>query len=358
LTKARSVVLKAPYKVVVQEFDLPQIGLHEALLRVEMVSICGSDPGLYEGKDILGTRYPLIPGHEVVGHIAAIGQEAARIYGVREGDRITVEPYVLCKNCRYCLTGYYQLCTDLTCYGMNISCADPPHLWGAYGEYMYIAPNSRVHRIEAGVPAEAACLSSVIGNGLRWISTKAQVQPGESVVIIGPGPQGLATVIAAREAGASPIIVTGLARDRMRLELAEEFGADYLVNVEEKEPVRAVAEITGGEMADVVVVCTGSPAALRVGLELLKPLGRYVIIGLDGGLETPLRTDTIVRKELKVLGGLGQAWNVEAAVKLINSRRYPVEKMVTHVFPLEGVEEALRLAREAPAGFIKAAIKP
>jgi len=354
----RAVVLEAPYKVVLRDFDLPQIGPHEALLRVEMVSVCGSDPGLYEGKDILGTRYPLIPGHEVVGHIAAIGREAARLYGVKEGDRVTVEPYVLCKNCRYCLTGYYQLCTDLTCYGMNVSCADPPHLWGAYGEYMYIAPNSRLHKVAPEVPAEAACLSSVVGNGLRWIGTKAQVRPGESVVVIGPGPQGLATVIAAREAGADPLVVMGLAKDEMRLELARQFGADHVINVEEREPVGTVAELTAGEMADVVVACTGSPSALQLGLELLKPLGRYVIIGLNGGLETPLRTDTIVRKELKVLGGLGQAWNVEAAVKLINSRRYPIEKMVTHVFSLEKAEEALKLTREGPAGFIKAAIRP
>jgi alcohol dehydrogenase len=168
----------------------------------------------------------------------------------------------------------------------------------------------------------------------------------------------LATVVAAREAGADPILVMGLAKDEMRLELARELGADHVVNVEEKEPVGAVAELTEGEMANVVVACTGNPSALQLGLKLLKPLGRYIIIGLNGGLETPLCTDIIVRKELKVLGGLGQAWNVEAAVKLINSRRYPIEKMVTHIFPLERAEEALKLAQEGPAGFIKAAIRP
>ena len=120
----------------------------------------------------------------------------------------------------------------------------------------------------------------------------------------------------------------------------------------------AVSQIAEGQMANVVVICTGNPASIKVGLELVKPLGRYVIIGINGGYETPLHTDTIVRKELRVLGGLGQAWNVEAEVKLINSRRYPIEKMITHVFPLEEAEQALKMTKEAPSDFVKAAIRP
>jgi len=358
LAKARAVVIEAPHRVTLKQFDLPKIGSQEALLRVEMVSVCGSDPSLYVGKEVLGTRYPVIPGHEMVGFIEEIGPEAERAYGVTVGDRVTVEPYILCKQCRYCLTGHYQLCTNMRCYGMNLSCADPPHLWGAYSEYMYIAPNSKLHKVAPNVPAKAACLSSVIGNGVRWIITKARVRPGESVVILGPGTQGLASVVAAKEAGAYPIVVTGLEHDTARLALARDLGADRTVNVEEEDLLAVVAEVTGGEMADVVVECTGHPAAAQQGVDVLHPLGRLVLVGMSGGREVPLRTDLVIRKELQVLGGLGQAWDVELAMKIINSGKYPLERIVTHVFPLDRAEEALRMAKEVPPGFIKAAIQP
>ncbi len=356
--KVKAAVIEEPYEVVICEFDRPAIGPAEALLRVEMVSVCGSDPSLYVGKEVLGTRYPIIPGHEMVGFIEEVGGEAAAVYGVTAGDRVTVEPYILCKQCRYCLTGHYQLCTNMRCYGMNLSCADPPHLWGAYSEYMYIAPNSKLHKVAPDVPAEAACLSSVIGNGVRWIITKARVRPGESLVVLGPGTQGLASVVAAKEAGAHPIVIAGLARDAARMALARDLGADRTVNVEEEDLVAAVAEVTGGEMADVAVECTGHPAAAQQGVDVLHPLGRLVLVGMSGGREVPLRTDLVIRKELQVLGGLGQAWDVELAMKIINSGKYPLERIVTHVFPLDRAEEALRMAKEVPAGFIKAAIRP
>src|SRR3972149_8828963 len=121
----KSAVLRGPFDIQVEAFERPQIGPRDALLRVEMVSICGSDLKLWDGhlrKDIC---YPIIPGHEVVGFVEEIGDEAAAEYRVSKGDRVTVEPYVSCRRCRYCLTGYYQLCENKTCYGINVSSTRP-----------------------------------------------------------------------------------------------------------------------------------------------------------------------------------------------------------------------------------------
>lgn len=342
MAKQVSVVVEAPGQMAVREFNIPSVGPRDALLRVECVGICGSDPHLFQKPIQEGGIYPIILGHEVVGYIDAIGEDASAAYGVTVGDRVIVEPYIRCGECIYCISGYYQLCLRKRCYGVTISAAEPPHLWGAYGEYMFIAPGSRLHRIRPEVPPSAAAMASVIGNGIRWIRTKGEVQFGESVVIIGAGAQGLSTTISAHEAGADPIIVLGLGRDRERMRIAREFGAHYTIDVEQEDPAGAVDRITGGNMADVAVECSGSLHGLPLALKLLRPTGRLVIMGVNGDRAVPLVTDQIVLKELRLIGGLGQSLNVEQAVRLIESGRYAIEKMVTHTFPMTQAEEALR----------------
>lgn len=350
-------VLEEPRKLVLKEFPIPEVGPEEFLLKVDMVGICGGDPIEYEGRN-RKTQYPLILGHEVVGRIAEIGSEAEKRYGVRAGDRVTVEPYIVCGKCYYCLNGLYQFCTDSKVYGVNVTCDTPPYLWGAYGEFMYGAPGSRVHKIEPGVPDEAACMSSVIGNGVRWVRTLGQVKFGESVVIIGPGAQGLATVIAAKEAGAGPIIIAGKTRNSVKWELAREFGADYVVDFATQDGKEAIREITGGQMADVVVETTGAGPMMEMAVELARPAGRVVLVGTNGFTANPLTTDLIVFKELRVIGGLGQSWDTEHAVRIINARKCSIEKLITQVYPLEKADEAMRFYMQNGGSCIRVAIRP
>lgn len=222
-----------------------------------------------------------------------------------------------------------------------------------------MAEGSKVHKIGPGVPAESACLLSVIGNGIRWTKTKGELRCGESVAVLGPGAQGLAAVIAARQAGASRIIVFGLERDRQKLCLAQEFGATHVFSVEEADPVEAVREATDGEMADLAVECTGVPSSIATGPRLLHPLGRYVLVGsTGGGREVGLVTDRWILNELTVRGGLGQAWNCEDAARIVNARQVPIEKMITHVYPLERGEEGLQFFTEGRPDCIRVALQP
>jgi threonine dehydrogenase-like Zn-dependent dehydrogenase len=348
-----SVVLEAPRKVRLQNFEMPSIGPEDLLLQIEAVSVCGSDAERYVGTKfggILATPFPIIMGHELVGRAHQVGRKASEDYKVKVGDRLIVEPYIPCGRCRYCLTGNYPICINNRCYGVNISCREPPHLWGAYGQYMYVAPNSRVHKVSSSVPKEEACLASVVGNGLRWVCTKGNVQAGDTVVVVGPGSQGLATVMVADHIGAGTIILAGTSIDKKRLQLGREFGADYTVNVDEVNLVEHVAEITSGEMSDVTIFTTGSVKAISEAPRLVKALGTCVIPGLTGGKTVPIPTDEIVMKELKIVGGLGQAWNVEAAVRLLEEQKYPIKKMATHVLPLEEAEKGLKLAANEVEG--------
>lgn len=341
--KARAAVLENPGKVCIREFPFPRIGPEEGLLRVEMAGVCGSDPKFYHGK-VKDLALPMILGHETLGRIEEIGDVAAERYGVKKGDRVVVEANIHCGLCFYCLTGNYQFCERERGYGTKVSTRTSPSLWGSYSEYMYLAPNSEVHRISDSIPAEAAILTTVIANGVQWARNLAGASIGNSVVVQGVGQQGLACLVGALESGCRPVIVTGLSVDGPRLALARELGAHYAIDVQKEDAVTRVKEITRGRMADIVVDVTGSPQALQKSLDLVRPQGTILAAGLTGSETlTPLLVDKIVQKEICFQGARSKAAPaVLAALKLVESRKYPFEKFVTHRYPLDKAEEALK----------------
>jgi len=357
MQKVKAMVLESPRKMIMKEFPMPEIDAEGMLIKIDMVGICGGDPIEYEGRN-KKVNYPLILGHELIGTVSKIGAEAQKIYKVDVGNRVTVEPYMICGKCHYCLNSLYQFCENSKVYGVNVKSEEPPHLWGAYAEYMYVAPGSKVHKIAADVPDRAACMASVLGNGVRWVRTLGKVKFGEAVVIIGPGAQGLATIIAAKEAGAYPIIILGRTRNPNKWELAKEFGADNVVDITKVDPVEEVKKFTQGKFADVIIETTGAAEMIELGLHLARPAARYIMVGTCGFEKRPLTTDLIVFKELQIIGGLGQSWDTEPAVQIINTRKYAVEKMVSHVFPLEKADEAMNFFMNNSGQAIRVAIKP
>ncbi len=342
-----AMVLLSPGKFKQETFQIPEIKDDQLLLKVEMVSICGSDRHLFDGTH-KASSFPKILGHEIVGFVNQIGKQASRDYKLKIGDRVTVEPYITCNTCEYCLSGEYQFHTPRKNYGVSLNCDQLPYLLGGYSEYMFILPGSKLHKINQDVPAESACLSSVIGNGIRWVKTKAQIIPGEAVAILGAGAQGLASVVAAKEAKANPIIVLGISKDINKFKLAREFGADYIIDMQKKDPIKEIERITNGRMVEVAIECAGVETTVQTTLSMVRPGGRIVLAGLTGGKQVSLCTDHIVNDELIVKGGHGQAGNVEDAVQIINSRKYPIEKMITHNFSLDKVQEAMELFLSAP----------
>src|SRR3972149_4636131 len=198
---SKAMVLESPGKMVLREFPIPEIGPEEGLLKVEMVGVCGSDVGTYKGKVTRAVRpYPIIMGHEIFGTIAEIGEEVSRRKGLFKGDRAVVEYTFGCGNCYPCLEGDYKHCTSSFTYGSMISCKDPPHLWGAYSEYLYLPPRAMVHRVRKDLlPEVGVLICAVLGNAIRWVRMAGNISIGETVVIQGPGQQGLAAVIVYRE---------------------------------------------------------------------------------------------------------------------------------------------------------------
>jgi threonine dehydrogenase-like Zn-dependent dehydrogenase len=351
--KAFAAVTVAPKKMVMQEIEIPATGADDVLIKVNMVSICGSDPSIYKGITKTDYHFPVVQGHEMVGWVEEVGANAANLYEVKRGDYVTVEPYILCGKCKYCQTGHYSICTSVKCYGSSTT--KSPAAPGAYATYMHVMPGSKIHKIAAGVPPEAACLSSVIGNGVRWARTKGKVGMMNTVVIIGAGAQGLSSLIAAKVAGACPIIITGLSRDLKKLELAKEFGADYVINAEEEEVVARVREITAGEMADVAIEASGSAQGVITAQNVLRPLGVHMQAG-SIHQEISFSFENLNLNELTIVGGLGQSWDVEDAVKIINSRKIAIEKLITHKFALKDAPQAIEYFMEGHPECIKVAL--
>ncbi|HLC26449.1 MAG TPA: alcohol dehydrogenase catalytic domain-containing protein [bacterium] len=362
MNKVRAAVVEAPGVMKIREFERPRIGPQDALLKVEMAGVCGTDPKIYHGE-ITQYSLPMILGHEILGFIEEIGEEAAKAYRVRAGDRVVMEANIQCGRCEYCVRGEYKYCTNSRGYGTKISSTVPPHLWGAYAEYLYVAPGSLLHKISPAVPAAAAVLTNAaVANGIQWLRFIGGVKIGDRVVIQGVGPQGMAAVLAARESGASLILMIGRSSDWDRFKLAREFGAHETINVDEEDPVERVRDLTGGEMADIVLDVTGSTAALAKAPDLIRKQGTLVVAGLTGAKSvTPMLMDKIVWNELSVKGVFSKSSQATvAAVRLVESGRYPLEKMVSHIYPLERAEEAVRAAGGDLPGVepIKVAVVP
>ncbi len=265
MDKTLAAVLVAPRKIELRELPLPEIDADSGIAKVEITGVCGADWPIYTGALAEYARTPLIPGHEIVARVAKIGARAAKRWGVKEGDRIVMEEYAPCGRCEYCLSGRYYICNGMKMekmYGFT-SLDVKPGLWGGYAEYFWLDPQALLHKLSDKVPLAVAPFYVPLSNGIRWAHLEGGVGIGSTVVIQGPGGQGLASVIAAKEAGAAAIIVTGKARDRARLALAREFGAHHTIDVDATDAVAEVAALTGGRMADTVVnVTANAPGAL------------------------------------------------------------------------------------------------
>ncbi len=344
-----AMVQTARRKLEPMDLPLPEIDADSGLLRIEACGICGSDYEQFEGA--LRAPMPAVPGHEPLGIVAAIGDRAAKRWGVDVGDRIAVETMLSCRHCSACLGGAYHLCSSRRIYSY-IPLSEAPGLWGAYAQYMYLDPSCVVHRVDASLAPATAVMFNPLGAGFRWAVEIPNTGPGDTVVILGPGQRGLASVIACREAGADKIIVTGLAADARKLALAREFGADATIDVDNEDARTRIRELTGGRGADIVLdVSSYATKPVAESIDYVRMGGTVVLAGVKGFREIPgFISDKVVMKEVTIKGAIGVTSSGYAkAIRLLERRKVPVERMHTHDFALRDAELAIRtLAREIP----------
>jgi threonine dehydrogenase-like Zn-dependent dehydrogenase len=341
---SRAAVQTGPEALELRTLPVPRIGPEDGLLRLEACGVCGSDVEIFRGHLARPDMYPFIPGHEPLGVIEEVGERAAERWGVEPGDRVAVEVLRPCRSCDHCLTGRYMSCPNRHgAYGVTPLSVEPG-LWGGFADYMYLHPTSVLHKMRPDIPAEIAVMFNPLGAGVRWACHLGGVGLGDTVLVLGPGQRGLTAVIAARAAGAGTIIVTGLGRDEHKLELACEFGADHTINVEEEDVVERVTELTGGAMADVVLELTPMAAQpIRDAIETVRHGGCVVLAGLKGNRPIELVTDRLINKGITLKGAfsVGAEAYLEA-IRIIESGRFPLERMHSGKFELADTEAAIR----------------
>jgi L-iditol 2-dehydrogenase len=332
-TGNRSAVLNAPHDLTVEDRPVPVPAPHEVLVRVGAVGICGSDVHYYEHGRIgpFVVEAPMVIGHEAAGTVVDVGSEVDRS---RVGQRVALEPGVPCRHCEQCLAGRYNLCPDVIFY------ATPP-VDGAIAELVTLDADF-AHPVPEGVDDEHAAMAEPVSVGV-WASRKADVKPGDRVLVTGAGPIGLLAGQVARAFGAAVVTITDMSE--FRLGVATTLGLD----------ARSATEPLTEEY-DVLLECSGAPAAVRSGMRALARAGRAVLVGM-GPDEVPMDVPLIQTRELSVTGTFRYARTYPLALQLIGSGQVDVATLITHHFPLDQTEAALTLARREPKS-LKGIVRP
>lgn len=359
-------VRTGPGRTELQEFPRPDLPDDGALMRVEVAGICGTDVKMYPHPPF---DEPVIMGHENVGTVVEAGPKWVAFHGADVGDRIFLEHYVGCYHCGWCKLGQFRHCEatdwrtnpDARRYGYTPA-ANPYHLWGGFAQYLFLPWNAVVHQVPEGITDELAGLVTPLSNGIEWALFEAGVSYGDTVLIQGPGQQGLSQLVACARAGAGTIIMTGAGRDTARLELAKDLGVDHVVDISQDDPLEAVMDLTNGVGVDVVLDCTAGAgtAPLLLGVESLKRrAGRMLVQGeLAAFPDFPLKR--ITEKAMTILSARGHSYrSCELALQELASGRLPLERLTTHTFGLQDVDHAIRaVGGEVEEGVIHVSLFP
>src|SRR6187455_2484822 len=338
-----------PGKTEIREYPMPEIPPDGALLKMEVAGICGTDVKLYKTPP---SSDPVIMGHENIGYIAKAGSEFTARKGFKEGDLVFVEHYVACGKCEWCHLGQYRHCEntdwrynpDAIRYGYT-SAERAPHLWGGFAQYVYLPWNAVLHRVPKGVSPELAGLVTPMANGVEWSLFDGGVGHNSTVLIQGPGQQGLSQTVICKQAGASLIIVTGTSKDRARMEVAKELGADHVIDVQKEDPLARIMEITGGKGVDVALDCTAGAGTIPIllGIEALKRKAGIIVAQGEMAQFPNFPLEKFTVKFITMKSARGHSFKAcELALEQIASKRFPLEKITTHRFGLKDADIAIR----------------
>jgi L-iditol 2-dehydrogenase len=312
-------VARGEGNVEIIEVAEPQIKPGHVLIAVKAAGICGTDLHIYH--DEFPTVPPVVMGHEVAGQVAEVG---AGVTACRPGDRVTSETYFyVCDRCQFCRDGYPNLCPHRKSIGSGVH--------GAFTNYVLV-PEKNIHLLPENVSETAGALTEPLACCVHALE-QSWLEPGETVVVAGPGAIGLLMMQVIKAAGAR-VIVLGTAVDEARLELAHQLGADQTLNVQAVDSLALIQELTGGLGADAVFECSGAAPSARHLLRLVRRRGRYAQVGLFGkAIEWDL--EQVCYKELYVSGSFAtvpSAWR--KALNLLAAGQVQTGPLITHTFPV------------------------
>jgi L-idonate 5-dehydrogenase len=331
----KACVLHAPKDLRLEDEDVGAPGPGEVIVQIGAGGICGSDLHYYfhGGFGAVRLREKMVLGHEVAGSVAAIGPGVTR---VKAGDQVAVNPSRPCGQCKYCLAGKPNHCLNMQFYG---SAMPFPHIQGAFRQALR-AKESQCELAPVVSVGEAA-FAEPLSCGLHAIERAGNLA-GRRVLVAGAGPIGALAVAAARNAGAAEIVATDIAA--APLSVVAKMGADRVIDVSKDGDALADYRADKGQF-DVMIEASGSDKALRAGLDVVRPQGVIVQMGLGGG-EATLPLNLLVAKELELRGTFRFHPEFARAAQLIAARRIDVRPLLTETIPFTEFERAFALAAD------------
>jgi alcohol dehydrogenase/L-iditol 2-dehydrogenase len=333
---------REPFSVELREVPVPEIGERDVLLRVGAVSVCGSDLHQWRGAQSWPVNYPCILGHEFAGTVAKAG---SRVTNFKEGDRTVSETAAIVDECSpLTRCGMYNLDPSRRGFGYGVD--------GAMTQYVRV-PERCLHRIPQTLSFHKAALTEPCCVAYNALCVNGRVRPGDSVLVLGPGPIGLLCALMAKLSGAGRLIVAGLPNDHHRLAVARELGADVTL---EGGVVDYIAQSGDGLGVDVAVDASGASATLQVALQAVRPAGQIIKVGW-GPQPIQFSLDPLVQKNITLSGSFSHNWPVwERVISMIVSGQINLEPVISRV---TGLPEWLDCFEKMHAGeLVKAVLTP
>jgi 2-desacetyl-2-hydroxyethyl bacteriochlorophyllide A dehydrogenase len=341
----KAVIIQRPRHASYVDTDRPRAGEGQVLARVASVGICMSDVELLEGtRPDAYVTYPVQPGHEWCGTVAELG---AGVSGLRVGQRVAVEGHNFCRTCFWCRRGETNLCETYAEFGFTLP--------GGYAEFVAVRADL-AHPFADLVPFDVAALTepaACAGHGVL----RAQIQPGDTVVVIGPGTIGLLALAWARLFTPRHLVVVG--RSAKNETIARAMGATAYV-ASPNDAAALVRQLTGGRGADVVFEATGNRASIPVAIDVTRRGGTLVLEGIGGATAVePMDTDAFCLKNLHVHGIFAYASrHFVHALRLIENGLLDVSPLITHKFPLAEYQRAFDLLKNQNESVVKVLLNP
>ncbi|MER9627358.1 MULTISPECIES: L-idonate 5-dehydrogenase [unclassified Mesorhizobium] len=329
----KSIVIHAAKDLRIEETDPGSPGAGQVEIAVEAGGICGSDLHYYNhgGFGAIRLREPMILGHEVAGTVRALGDGISTL---AVGDRVAISPSRPCNACRYCLQGMQNQCLNMRFYG---SAMPMPHIQGAFRQRL-VAEAWQCHRIADHISINEAAFAEPFAVTLHAMNRAGSLL-GKRVLVTGCGPIGALCILAARAHGAREIVATDVMEGVLAKAL--EIGADRTINVAINSEKLAAYNVDKGSF-DIMFEASGNERAVRAGLDVLKPRGVLVQLGLGGDLSIP--QNLIVAKEIEMRGTFRFHEEFALAVDLINRRRVDVKPLLTGIYALDEAVAAFDIA--------------
>jgi L-iditol 2-dehydrogenase len=329
----KAAVLRGIQDLRLEEVPDPKPAPNEVLIRVKAAGLCGTDVHMWEGTNQEGT-FPFIPGHEWSGEVVEVGKDVKM---VSNGDRVVAEVPIPCHICDNCKDGMEpNMCPDFELYGF--SWKNP----GGMAEYT-LAREERLFKIPDNVSYEEASLVEPVSVAYHAVwGSGGGAAPHDRVVVFGAGPIGLFAMLSCKASGASVLVVEPQA---FRRKMAQDLGADAVLDPTDGDLVEQVQDRTGGRGATMVLECSGSNGALAATLDVIGKQGRIVLIGQSAGRKIPIEIGKAIFGRTTIFGSSGSPYYFPKALTFMSRRLVDLLPVVTHRFPLSDILDAFALGK-------------